>query len=222
MEIEIDPREVFYSQDSIRPRFKDDNRHVEDTIRQLVKGKISPRHIERIRVCTLNGRMHSLDNRRLYVFKEAINRGGNFETVPAVRSYAHEELQNKMSKSSPFNDWSVIRVRKDTLSGTRYNYSSYTYDTDSDDDEDTNTFANTSYTRTPQYANTSYTRTPQYANTSYTRTPQYANTQYTSTQYTTGVTKTSTVWNPMYVCMVVNVCTQNTEEENDSGWCVIL
>ncbi|RGB36894.1 hypothetical protein C1646_696238 [Rhizophagus diaphanus] len=214
MEIEIDPREVLYSQDSIRPRFKDDDRHVEETIRQLVKGKISPRHIERIRVCTLNGRMHSLDNRRLYVFKEAINRGGNFETVPAVRSYAHEELQNKMSKSSPFNDWSVIRVRKDTLSGTRYNYSRYTYDTDSDDDEDTNTFANTSYTRTPQYANTQYTT---YTSTQYT-TSQYTTPQYTTPQYTTPQSTTPRYTTPQYTYS----STQNMEEENDSGWCVIL
>ncbi|CAB5395718.1 unnamed protein product [Rhizophagus irregularis] len=185
MEIEIDPREVFYSQDSIRPRFKDDNRHVEDTIRQLVKGKISPRHIERIRVCTLNGRMHSLDNRRLYVFKEAINRGGNFETVPASK------------------EGYTFR--------TRYNYSSYTYDTDSDDDEDTNTFANTSYTRTPQYANTQYTST-QYT------TPQYTTPQYTTPQYTTSRYTTPRYTTPQYTYS----STQNTEEENDSGWCVII
>ncbi|GBB97814.1 hypothetical protein RclHR1_03080003 [Rhizophagus clarus] len=155
MEIEIDPLNVFYSQDSIRPRFKDNNRHVEETIKQLVKGKITPRHIERIRICFHNGRMHSLDNRRLYVFKQAVKRGGNFKTVPAVRSYNYEELQRKMSESSPYNDWSVIRVRRDTLS---YNYNRYSYETDEDEDSDDDTTLNyaryTFTTTTKQYVNT--------------------------------------------------------------------
>src|SRR5581483_1337227 len=83
------------------------------TIDQLVSKEILPKHIERIRVCILNdGKMHSLDNRRLYAFKEAIRRGCRFRTVPAIRRYGFDELQRKMS-SPPSADYSVIRVRKD-------------------------------------------------------------------------------------------------------------
>jgi hypothetical protein len=77
-----------------------------------VLGEISPGQIRNIRVCILSdGKMHSLDNRRLYAFKEAIKRGSGFRTVTAIRSFDFEELQSKMSKSSSFNDWSEIRVR---------------------------------------------------------------------------------------------------------------
>ncbi|GES86417.1 RHS repeat-associated core domain-containing protein [Rhizophagus clarus] len=110
MEFEVDPRRVLYSQDSIRSRFRNDE-PIEDTIEKLVLGEISPSQIRCIRVCILNGKMHSLDNRRLYAFKEAIERGSKFRTVIAIRSYEFDELQNKMSKSSLSNDWSVIRVR---------------------------------------------------------------------------------------------------------------
>ncbi|GBB92118.1 hypothetical protein RclHR1_19690002 [Rhizophagus clarus] len=108
--IEVDPRKVLYSQDSIRSTFRNDE-PIEDTIEGLVLGEILPSQIRCIRVCVYNGRMHSLDNRRLYAFKEAIKRGSSFRTVPAMRSYDFVELEKKMSGSSLFNDWSEIRVR---------------------------------------------------------------------------------------------------------------
>ncbi|GBB97812.1 hypothetical protein RclHR1_03080001 [Rhizophagus clarus] len=110
MEFEVDPRNVLYSQDSIRSRFRNDEL-IEDTIKKLVSGEISPGQIRCIRICILNGKMHSLDNRRLYAFKEAIERGSRFRTVIAIKSYDFDELQSKMSKSPSSNDWSVIRVR---------------------------------------------------------------------------------------------------------------
>jgi len=113
--IEVDPHQVLYSQCCIKPTFKD-GKLVESTIKKLVNGKLSPKGIKTIRVCTLpSGKMHSLDNRRLYVFKEAIKRGCTFRTVPVIRSKKSNDLHSlkwKMSHS-PSEDWSVVTIKTD-------------------------------------------------------------------------------------------------------------
>jgi hypothetical protein len=78
-----------------------------------VNGRLSPERIQTIRVCTLpSGKMHSLDNRRLYAFKEAIKRGCTFKTVPVIRSKDLNSLKWKM-KHSPSEDWSVVAIKTD-------------------------------------------------------------------------------------------------------------
>lgn len=80
-------------------------------------------------MCTFKGKMHSLDNRRLYAFREAIKRGCSFRTVPAIRSYEFDELKRKMT-SPPSPDYSVIKVRRDIYIPEDL------YDDDDDDDDE--------------------------------------------------------------------------------------
>jgi len=113
--IEVDPRRILYSQCCIRPKFRD-GKFVENTIRQLVNGEISPTDIETIRVCTLpNGKTHSLDNRRLYTFKEAIRRGSNYKTVIVIKTSNPRHLESLKWKMThpPSENWSVVKVKKD-------------------------------------------------------------------------------------------------------------
>ncbi|RIA87130.1 hypothetical protein C1645_828233 [Glomus cerebriforme] len=113
--IEVDPLTVLYSQCCIKPKFKN-GKLVEETIMKLVNGEITPRDIETITVYTLpNGKTHSLDNRRLYAFKQAIMRGSNFRTVIVIRSSTANDLQKleKKMKNPPSRDWSVVEVKND-------------------------------------------------------------------------------------------------------------
>src|SRR5687768_16612267 len=77
-------------------------------------GTISPSDIKLVRVCTLpNGKMHSLDNRRLYAFKETIKREGPFKTVTVIKSNGSNYLKTlewKM-KRPPSEDWSIVTIK---------------------------------------------------------------------------------------------------------------
>jgi hypothetical protein len=86
-----------------------------------VAGELLPSDFEPITVCTLNGKMHSLDNRRLYVFKEAIKRGSDFKTVTALSNVwdSSSKLVYKM-KNSQSEDWSKINIRKSCVSNLQH------------------------------------------------------------------------------------------------------
>ncbi|CAB4476721.1 hypothetical protein RhiirA1_416261 [Rhizophagus irregularis] len=156
---EVDPRRVLYSQDSIRAKFRNDE-PIEDTIEKLISGEISPSQIKCMRVCILNGKMHSLDNRRLYAFKEAVKRGSRFKTVIVIRSDDYLELQSKMSKSPRNFDWSEIRVRGRTqIKPNLYVNSSPSIYVNSVPTRKSGLHVNSVPTRTPSlYVNSSHTR----------------------------------------------------------------
>ncbi|RGB32915.1 hypothetical protein C1646_705626 [Rhizophagus diaphanus] len=151
--VEVDPLQILFSQCCVRPKFKN-GLLVEDTIKKLVSGVVSPNEIELIRVCTLsNGKTHSLDNRRLYAFKEAIKRGCNFKTVIVIKTsnlYDLKSLQWKMTHP-PSKNWSVVKVKKDCKPINPENILST---------RTSNLFENTT---TPYlYKNSSYTRSSLY------------------------------------------------------------
>jgi len=66
----IDPSEIRYSQNSISSTFKNGQK-VSELIDNLKNGYINPSDVEPIRIVEKDGRIYSLDNRRLYAFKEA-------------------------------------------------------------------------------------------------------------------------------------------------------
>ncbi|EGK14135.1 hypothetical protein HMPREF9374_0394 [Desmospora sp. 8437] len=67
----VDPGDVRFTQDSIKYQFGDKSGTVDDLIKGLKSGKINPRDIPPIRIFEMNGKIYSLDNRRLYAFKQA-------------------------------------------------------------------------------------------------------------------------------------------------------
>ncbi|CAG8820414.1 27082_t:CDS:2, partial [Dentiscutata erythropus] len=70
----VDPRLVHYSQASISNVFQMGN-DLENTIRDLLDGKVRMEDFPLITVCLIEDVFYSSDNRRLYCFKEAIKRG---------------------------------------------------------------------------------------------------------------------------------------------------
>ncbi|RIA87132.1 hypothetical protein C1645_855004 [Glomus cerebriforme] len=163
--IEVDPLMVLYSQCCVKPKFRDGKR-VEETITKLVNGEITPDDIVTITVYTLpNGKTHSLDNRRLYAFKQAIKRGSSFKTVKVIRSRTADDLQRleKKMMNPPSSNWSIVQVKHDCkpIYNNYNNYnlnesSSYTINTGNQDR--INVFQNILYTRNENvsYAETQY------------------------------------------------------------------
>jgi hypothetical protein len=120
--VEMDPRQILYSQCCIKPNFSshkrsEEGKSVKDTITSLVNGEISPKDIPHIRVWTkTNGKKYSLDNRRLYAFKKAINSGAAIDTITVEDANKRPNLKRELDwkmKNFPSKDWSKIEVKKD-------------------------------------------------------------------------------------------------------------
>ncbi|CAG8815659.1 17853_t:CDS:1 [Cetraspora pellucida] len=77
----INPFEIMFSQRQINNIFQMGN-DIENTIKDLVNGKIKVEDFPIIQVCIINDIFFSSDNRRLYTFQEAIRRGLNINKIP--------------------------------------------------------------------------------------------------------------------------------------------
>ncbi len=66
----MDPSDIRFTQDSISNTFQDGSA-VDDMVNGLKNGTIDPKNVKPIRVFQQNGKIYSLDNRRLYAFKQA-------------------------------------------------------------------------------------------------------------------------------------------------------
>ena len=68
----IDPSKVAFSQDSVSPNFKDPQYgSIDDLAEGLRNGTIDPNSVEPIRLVEIDGKIQSLDNRRLEAFRQA-------------------------------------------------------------------------------------------------------------------------------------------------------
>ena len=67
----IDPKTIRFSQDSIAPDFKGGVGGVEDLAAKLKSGQVDPSTIPPIRIVVKDGKVFTLDNRRLRAFQEA-------------------------------------------------------------------------------------------------------------------------------------------------------
>ena len=95
---------IHYSQNSISSKFKDGS-SVDDMIQGLKTGEISIDNIPAIRIFRKDGVLYSLDNRRLYAFKQA-----GIENIP-YRWATPEEIANESWKFTTENGGSSIQVR---------------------------------------------------------------------------------------------------------------
>ena len=66
----IDPSKIRYSQNSIKSEFKNGS-SIDDLAKQLKEGKIDPSKVDPIRIVEKDGKIFSLDNRRLKAFQDA-------------------------------------------------------------------------------------------------------------------------------------------------------
>ncbi|WP_282697158.1 RHS repeat-associated core domain-containing protein [Streptomyces sp. CC208A] len=99
----ISPKAVRYSQDSIKGSFKDGQSFTQ-AIDDLKAGRATANDFPAIRIFEHEGKIYTLDNRRLYVFKEA-NIPINF------RRATPQEVSSESWKMTTQNEGTSIRVR---------------------------------------------------------------------------------------------------------------
>lgn len=128
IETYIDPFKLLFSQRNINIHFKNGN-FIENVIYDLVNNIITPNDIPKIKVCIVNNRLHTLDNRRLYCFQEAIKRGAKFNRIPIILIKKENcNINWKMINSKYYDangklvqhtDWTKIyHVSKYSVNGT--------------------------------------------------------------------------------------------------------
>lgn len=99
----IDPFLVRFTQDSIGPTFRDGGT-VADLIAALRSGVADPARIAPIRLFERDGILSSLDNRRLFAFRQA--------NVPVPDRWAtEEEVQRERWKFKPVDEGRTVHVR---------------------------------------------------------------------------------------------------------------
>jgi len=101
------PSHIRYSQDSIKDTYKD-GKKVADTIAGLKDGSINPSEIPQIRLFWKDGKIYSLDNRRLATFQES---GRDVPYRMATRREVKNDIEEG-NKFSTLNDGVSIRVRR--------------------------------------------------------------------------------------------------------------
>jgi hypothetical protein len=89
----LDAKTIRFTQDSIASRFKNGN-SLADTIAALKSGALKPGDLPPIRIFERDGKLWTLDNRRLYVFQEA---GIPIRTVQATAEQIARELPSKFT-----------------------------------------------------------------------------------------------------------------------------
>jgi len=99
-----DPKTIRFTQDSIKAEFKTGD-SVDNLIQKLKSGELTADQIPPIRIFEKNGKIYSLDNRRLYTFQEA--------NVPLRTVWATpEEVAAEAWKFTTKNDGASIRIRE--------------------------------------------------------------------------------------------------------------
>eukprot|EP00928_Gymnodinium_smaydae_P064090 TRINITY_DN47505_c0_g1_i1.p1 TRINITY_DN47505_c0_g1~~TRINITY_DN47505_c0_g1_i1.p1 ORF type:complete len:927 (-),score=61.96 TRINITY_DN47505_c0_g1_i1:85-2802(-) len=84
--IEIHPLRIYFTQDSISDHFQDGG-SISDLVLSLCTGSIEAQDVGRIRVCWNDGRLYSLDNRRLAAFiLSNMHRPGTCKSVTCILS----------------------------------------------------------------------------------------------------------------------------------------
>lgn len=100
----ISPKAVRFTQNSIKSSYKD-GRTVQHTIDDLKSGRVTADDIPPIRIFQRDGKIYSLDNRRLYAFQEA---GVN---IRFRRASADEVRKETEYKNTSTNDGTSIEIR---------------------------------------------------------------------------------------------------------------
>lgn len=100
----IDPSKVRFSQNSIKPTFKDGG-SVADLTKRLKDGTIDPKSVKPIRIVEKDGNIFSLDNRRLKAFRDA------GVDIPFEKVDFNTLPKRELDKFTTTNDGTSIRVR---------------------------------------------------------------------------------------------------------------
>jgi hypothetical protein len=88
----INPQGLLYSQAQIRNRFRN-GKKIYETIQELENKNIYPFGIEPIKICIIDNKIHSFENRRLYSFLEA-----GIENISVYYIEPNDNIYNKMNQ----------------------------------------------------------------------------------------------------------------------------
>jgi hypothetical protein len=99
----IDPNAVRFSQSSIRATFRD-GRTIDQLAEALRSGAVDPAAVPPIRLFTREGKLFTLDNRRLEAFRRA-------NITVSYRMATAEEVEAESWKFTTQNEGASIRVR---------------------------------------------------------------------------------------------------------------
>jgi hypothetical protein len=98
MMLELKPSDILYAQDSILNRFRDRSiRYIGETLDQLLEDSSYIQNIPNIEVVEINGKLFSMDNRRLWVYKKA-EELGSLEKIDVIRTSSFN--RNKFTMDS--------------------------------------------------------------------------------------------------------------------------
>lgn len=103
--LEIDPECIRFTHARIRPFFTGCGRRIEDTLADIIEGKISVNDLPKITVILNEGTYFSLNNRRLYVLKELRCKGllkGNMIGARLKVALDREKDKYKIERCSLF------------------------------------------------------------------------------------------------------------------------
>ena len=73
--LELRPSEVFFSQATIKDHFRPGHRSIYKTLEQCINDPCTVDYIPKITVCRRDGKWFTLDNRRLWVFRQLEAKG---------------------------------------------------------------------------------------------------------------------------------------------------
>ncbi|KAG6554971.1 hypothetical protein Mapa_003556 [Marchantia paleacea] len=92
--MEVDPDQLTFTQDSIAVHFKKprEKERIDDAVISILQGTLRVSDFPRLRVVCHEGRLWSLDNRRLWVYKKAKVRNIPVDLVPYNRLHRFAEL----------------------------------------------------------------------------------------------------------------------------------
>jgi hypothetical protein len=97
-DLRLDPAVIRFTHSKIRPFFSGCGRKIEDTLNDILEGRLTIEQLPLILVLPINGEYFSLNNRRLYVMKELRDRGllnycGNEVSVRIKTALPKEQLR---------------------------------------------------------------------------------------------------------------------------------
>lgn len=99
----INPATVRFTQNSISSTFKNGSK-ISDMVKGLRSGAIKSEDVPPIRLVKMDGKLYSLDNRRLEAFRQA-------EVKVPYRMATQEEAEAEAWKFTTQNDGALIRIR---------------------------------------------------------------------------------------------------------------
>lgn len=99
MEFEIDPSAVYFTHSKIRKQFSGNGKLLSETLEEVLNGTTKVEAIPKIRVIFDGSRYYSMNNRRLWVYKE-LQKRGKLATVKVELRRAESKSEARLGQQT--------------------------------------------------------------------------------------------------------------------------